>query len=315
MRKTTKLRALIDRPEILALPFVFNALTAKMLEWSGAEAVAMSGAFTSMNQLGLPDAGLISGTEMIANAGNMAEAVGIPLVSDADTGFGNAINVRRTVRSFIRAGVAGIHIEDQVFPKRCGFVAGKQIVSLEEAVGKYRAAVDAKMDLDPDFVIIARTDARGAVGGGLEEAIRRGVAYKEAGADVIYVEAPQSLEEVEVIAKEIPGPLMCTLQAIDPPVSTSTQEQMGLAVASLAGSLFAPLIGMWEYADGFRQKGSEFDAEYCRQKKGHALAPIAGLQWLFDLVGFPEIRAMEDKYFPTEEIARRYQESIGMYQP
>jgi 2-methylisocitrate lyase-like PEP mutase family enzyme len=154
--------------------------------------------------------------EMVENAGRMAQAVSIPLLSDSDQGFGNAVNVRRTVQSFIQAGVAGIHIEDQMAPKRCGFVKGKELISLEEAAGKYRAAVDAKMELDPDFVIVARCDARTAVGGGMEEVIVRLKAYKRAGVDVLYFEAPQSREEIEEVRAEVEGPLMATLAALNP---------------------------------------------------------------------------------------------------
>ena len=170
MKQTTRLRQLFERPEVFVLPGCTNAFEAQLVQWIGYEACYMSGAGTSGTLAGLPDAGLLSGSEMVMNAGYMAQAVDIPLVSDADTGYGNAVNVRRTVHAFIRAGVAGIHIEDQVAPKRCGFVAGKQVIPIDEAVGKYRAAVDARNELDEDFIIIARTDSRGAVGGTLEDA-------------------------------------------------------------------------------------------------------------------------------------------------
>lgn len=195
--KRERLRALIERKEILVLPGGANALQAVMIEKTGYEAAYMSGAATAANLIGMPDAGFTSMTEVTMNARYMAGAIDIPLLCDSDTGYGNAVNVRRTVHEFIRAGVAGVHIEDQVFPKRCGFVSGKEVVPMDEAVGKYRAAVAARDELDPSFVIIARTDARTAVGGGLEEAITRAQAYRAAGADVAYFEAPQSLDEIK----------------------------------------------------------------------------------------------------------------------
>ena len=189
MKKTTKLQELFHRGQIFVIAGGGCALHARIAEQAGFECAYMSGAMTSATILGIPDAGLITATEMVENAGRMAAAISIPLISDSDQGFGNAINVRRTVQSFIRAGVAGIHIEDQPFPKRCGFVKGKEVISLEEALGKYRAAVDARNELDPDFVIIARCDARGASGGSLEETIERLRAYKLVGVDVLYAEA------------------------------------------------------------------------------------------------------------------------------
>src|SRR5207244_1461232 len=156
---------------------------------------------------GLPDAGLVTLTEMVANARYIAAAVSVPLIADADSGFGNAINAMRTVREFITAGVAGIHIEDQVAPKRCGHVAGREVIEIEEAAGKIRAAAAARDELDPDFVLIARTDARGAHGGSLDDAIRRANAYLVAGADMAFVEGPTSVDEVKRICAEVKGPV------------------------------------------------------------------------------------------------------------
>ena len=185
MKKTTVLKRMIENNEFFVLPGGGCALHAKIAEAVGFKVAYMSGMNACATVFGVPDAGLLTLTEMVENAGRMANAVNIPLIADADQGFGNAINVRRTVQEYIRAGVAGIHIEDQVAPKRCGFVQGKQLVSIEEAAGKYRAAVDAKNELDPDFVIIARCDARTAANGGLDEVVRRLRAYKDAGVDML----------------------------------------------------------------------------------------------------------------------------------
>ena len=191
LKKSKRLRELFDSGKVFTIAGGSCAFHAKMAEAAGFECAYMSGGYTSSFLLGLPDAGLMTLTEMVENARRMARATSIPLLSDADQGYGNALNVRHTVDAFIGAGVAGIHLEDQPAPKRCGFVAGKEVISLEEAAGKYRAAVDVRNELDPDFVIIARCDARTAVGGSLEETIRRLKAYEEAGVDVLYFEAPR----------------------------------------------------------------------------------------------------------------------------
>ena len=191
-RATTRLRELIARGPTLYVPGCYNAMSAKVLEGAGFEAIYMTGYGTSLSLTGLPDVGLATMSEMLANARYIASAVAVPLIADADTGFGNAVNVIRTVREYIAAGIAGIHMEDQVSPKRCGHVAGRLVIPIEEAVGKVRAAVDARNAVDPDFVLVARTDARGASGGSLEEAIRRANAFLEAGADLAFVEGPTS---------------------------------------------------------------------------------------------------------------------------
>src|SRR5262249_43337482 len=150
------------------------------------------------------------------NARYIANAVPVPVIADADNGYGNAINVMRTVREYIGTGVAGIHIEDQVIPKRCGHVAGRRVIPLEEAVGKYRAADAVRRELDPDFVLIARTDARGASGGSLDEAIRRANAYLAAGADLAFVEGPTSVEEVRRVCREVKGPVFYNQTGVSP---------------------------------------------------------------------------------------------------
>jgi 2-methylisocitrate lyase-like PEP mutase family enzyme len=152
-KKSTRLRQLINRGEVLFRPLVAIPLQAQLAEAAGFEVIGISGAYTAAHILGLPDAGMITMTEMVENAQRICNAVNIPVIADGDTGFGNAINVRRTVQSMIQAGAAGVFIEDQVAPKRCGYVKGKEIISLEEAVGKFRAAVDARNELDKDFII------------------------------------------------------------------------------------------------------------------------------------------------------------------
>src|SRR5262245_33708451 len=176
MRATTRLRQLLTETPLL-VPGCYDAMSAKVLERAGFPAVYMTGYGTSLALLGMPDAGLATMTEMHLNARYVANAVRIPVIADADNGYGNAINVIRTVREYAQTGVAAIHLEDQVIPKRCGHVAGRRVISTEEAVGKIRAADRARREVDPDFVVIARTDARGAHQGSLDDAIRRANAY------------------------------------------------------------------------------------------------------------------------------------------
>ena len=309
MKKTTRLQELFHRDRIFVVAGGGCALHARIAEEAGYECAYMSGALTSAMVLGIPDAGLITLTEMVENAGRMANAVSIPLISDADQGFGNAINVRRTVQEFIRAGVAGIHIEDQPMPKRCGFVKGKEVIPLEEAVGKYRAAVDAKMELDPDFVIIARCDARGAAGGSLAECIERLKAYKAAGVDVLYAEALTSRQEIAAVRAEVEGPLMGTLGYLDPPPSLEELQELGFAAAFYPGLIAGPSIqAAWEYAHDFRQRGLQAELEYRQGPRRYPMPHV------FDLVGFPKVAEWEAKYLPAETL-RKYENSIGGYDP
>jgi 2,3-dimethylmalate lyase len=198
MKATTKLRQMLNGDQMIVAPFVLNALHAKIAESVGFEAVYMTGAGTAAER-GFPDVGLLTMTEMVANAKYIANAIDIPVVCDADTGYGNPLNVQRTVREYEAAGVAGIHIEDQLFPKKCGFFEGKQVVPLEEHVQKIRAALDARTD--PNFVIIARCDAYAVTG--WEDTVRRCHAYIEAGADMVFVDGVKTLDDLRRYASDL----------------------------------------------------------------------------------------------------------------
>lgn len=229
MNKAKVLRDLLKEPGIIVAPGAHNAFTAKIIEQSGGfQAVYVTGSGTTMSLIGAPDIGLLTMTEMVTQAKNINMAVSLPVIADADTGYGNAINVRRTVQEYERAGIAAIHIEDQVTPKKCGHFEGKQVISQSEMVGKISAAVDTRED--PDFVLIARTDARAVLG--LEEGLRRAEAYVEAGADVIFFEAPQSLKELEIIAKSIKAPLMVNMDegTKTPLLTVQELEEMGYKI-------------------------------------------------------------------------------------
>src|SRR5438874_11326132 len=224
MRATSQLRRLLKSGQPLFVPGCYDAMSAKVLEQAGFPAVYMTGYGTSLALLGMPDAGLATMTEMHLNARYIANAVAAPVIADADNGYGNAINVMRTVREYIQTGVAGIHIEDQVIPKRCGHVAGRRVIGIDEAVGKYRAADAVRRELDPDFVLIARTDARGAHGGSLEAAIERANAYLAAGAVLAFVAGPTRLEEVPRVCREVRGPVFYNQTGVSPRFSLAQMQ-------------------------------------------------------------------------------------------
>jgi methylisocitrate lyase len=238
----------------LLMPGVFDALSARIATRAGFEVVFISGYSVSATQLGEPDFGLLTQTEVVATATRICAAVDIPVIVDADTGYGNAVNVMRTVRELMRAGAAGIFLEDQVWPKRCGHMRGKRVIPAAEQVGKLRAAVEARGD--DDLFIVARTDARQAVG--LEEAITRALAYREAGADALFVEAPESLEELREIGRRLPPPLVANMveQGVTPQLSAEELAALGfqLIVYPVAG-LFAATRAMQELYARLRADG------------------------------------------------------------
>ena len=229
-KATTRFRELIARRQITMIPSVGDAFSARLIAHEGFEALMSSGNASSAMKLGMPDVGIMTLAENAQNAGLMAQASGLPVFADADTGYGNALNVRRTIMEFERAGVAAVMIEDQVSPKRCGMLEGKRVVPSDEMEGKVKAAVDARSD--DDFVICARTDARAVEG--LAAAIKRGQAYQRAGADVIFVEGPKTIEEAEAIAREIDIPLLYNVTPTGsvPPLDVATLERIGFRLLS-----------------------------------------------------------------------------------
>ncbi len=309
MKQSRRFRDLLTAKELLVAPAAYDALSAKIIEQAGFKVMAISGYGVSASLIGKPDVGLTTMSEVVGVARNIAGAVNIPVFSDADTGYGNAINVMRTTEEFIKAGVAGIHLEDQVAPKRCGHVAGKQLISIEEAVGKYKAADKVRRQLDPDFVLIARTDARGALGGSIEEVIRRGQAYREAGADVIFPDGLTSVEDLERSVKEIQAPLLYNMTGVSPMVSMPDLNALGVAIVEIAGGAFVSAAkAMWDFMHGLQSGGTEFLMEFGRGLKDH---PIRNFH---QFIGFPEIRKYEELFLPDEEVQRKYQETVG-YRP
>jgi 2-methylisocitrate lyase-like PEP mutase family enzyme len=240
MNQSTKLRALLRAPGMTIAPGAYDGLTAMLVAQAGFPAVYMTGAGTSVSH-GYPDFGLLTETEMVANAARMVRAVDVPVVADADTGYGNELNVVRTVQDYERAGVAGIHIEDQVSPKRCGHLDDKELVSREDWLAKIRAAASARRD--PDFVVIARTDSRAVIG--FEEAVSRSNAALDAGADMAFLEAPQTMEEIAAVPKLVRGP--CLLNVVwggkTPDIDLREADKFGYKLAIVPGLLFKAVIG------------------------------------------------------------------------
>ena len=238
MNAASTLRRMIDEPGILVLPGAYDALSARLVEQTGSRGIMVGGFGLSASALGMPDLGLLTMTEALDRIRHIVNAVSIPVLADMDTGYGNPVNVVRTVQECVRMGVAAIILEDQTWPKRCGHLEGKSVIPMDEHVAKLRAAVHARGD--SGLVIIGRTDARGPLG--LEEAITRGRAYADAGADVIFVEAPESIDEMETICREIDRPLLANMieGGKTPFIPAAELEQMGFAIAIYALSgLFA----------------------------------------------------------------------------
>jgi 2-methylisocitrate lyase-like PEP mutase family enzyme len=245
MTEAAQLRALLRGDRLIVAPGAYDGLTARLIEQTGFPAVYMTGAGTAA-AAGYPDFGLLGMSEMVENAARIARSVRVPVIADADTGYGNELNAFRTVQEYERRGVAGIHIEDQVSPKRCGHLDEKEIVSREDWIAKLRAACAARRD--PDFLVIGRTDARAVVG--FEEAVARANAAFDAGADMAFVEAPETMEEVAAVPRLVRGP--CLLNVVHrgktPAIDFDAAERMGYRVAIVPGLLFKAAIAACDEA-------------------------------------------------------------------
>ena len=281
--------ALHSGPMIVA-PGAYDGLTARMVARHGFPAVYMTGAGTSVSY-GYPDYGLLTMTEMVDNAARMAAAAGIPVIADADTGYGNELNVIRTVRAFARAGVAAIHIEDQTFPKRCGHLAGKEIVDRDAWLQKIRAAVDCRPS--PDLLIIARTDARAVAG--LDEAIGRANAALAAGADAAFVEAPQTEAEIATVPAAVKGP--CLFNAVtggrSPAVSVAALEASGYRIVIFPTALLGAMVAACDRAlAGLAASGAATAPGQVPPAAGPGDGPAA----LFRQVGADEWDELRERY-------------------
>lgn len=285
MRATARLRELLAGEGMLLAPFVYDGFTARIAEEAGFDAAYMSGFATSMSR-GLPDVGLLTQTEMTQNAAVVASAVGVPVIADADTGYGNAINVRRTVREYERAGAAGVHIEDQVAPKKCGFFDGKQVIGLEEAALKIRAAAEARTD--PDFVIIGRTDALAV--NGWDDAERRCRAFADAGADLVFVDGVRTRDELREYAGRI-GDLPRMYNGEIPPEEA---QALGFKIQIHRGPVFALYPIIKEMMTELRETG-RVEALERYGSGGDTRMAIA------HALGLGEVNALERRYAGGQE--------------
>jgi 2,3-dimethylmalate lyase len=282
-----RLRALLAAPGPVIAPGAYDALSARLIEHAGFDLVYMTGFGSTASLLGRPDVGLLSATEMIDNAGRIASAVELPVLADADTGYGNAINVVRTVQAYEQAGVAGIHLEDQVMPKKCGHMSGKAVIGVDEMVGKIRAAVAARRD--PDLLLIARTDA--AAVDRLAAAIARGRAYADAGADLLFVEAPTSDDDIATVAAELHGVAPLVFNWAEggrtPPLSLDRITELGFSLVLFPiGTLFAATAGIRALLATLRTDGTP----------AAALPGLPTFDGFTDLIGLPEIRDLERRF-------------------
>src|SRR5215467_1248316 len=241
----TRLRALLKQDGMVVAPGAYDCISARVIAQAGFSAVYMTGAGTAA-MLGYPDFGLVTMSEMAENAGRLAAAVTVPVIADADTGYGNELNVTRTVREYEKRGVAGLHIEDQGFPKKCGHLDDKTLIPLDEYIAKIRAAAAARSNLD--FLLIARTDSRAVIG--FEEAVTRVNAALKAGADMAFLEAPQSVAEIEAVPKLVKGP--CLLNVVSggktPLLDLAHAERLGFKLAILPGILFQTAMAAFDAA-------------------------------------------------------------------
>ncbi len=276
MKTTSKLRQLLASDQMVVAPFVINALHAKIAESVGFDAVYMTGAGTAAEK-GFPDVGLLTMSEMVGNAKYIANAIDVPVICDADTGYGNPLNVQRTVREYEAAGVAGIHIEDQVFPKKCGFFDGKQVIPSNEMVQKIHAALDARND--PEFVVIARCDAYAVTG--WEDTVRRCREYMDAGADMVFVDGIKSAEDLQAYATDLPDfPRMYNGDLF------STQE-----VADLGYKLMICGGTIWLIYQQLRASYEELKTQ------GKVDTSRYGTRWqVAELLGLQDVYELESKY-------------------
>ena len=281
--KATKLRELISSGVFLPMPCCFDALSGKMIEQAGFNLTFMSGFAASASRIGAPDLGLMSYGEVVDHARNITDATSIPLIADGDTGYGNAMNVIRTVSGLAKAGCAGVLIEDQLAPKRCGHTPGKEVVGREEAFDRIKAAVDARENGD-DILIMARTDANHTYG--LTEALDRAQKFHDLGADILFVEAPKNEEEMKQICSELPGCKMANIVegGLTPNIPMSELNEMGYQIAAYPLTLLSASMRAMKNALANLRSDTPRDKD------------ILNFSELRDIIGFEEYYEISSQY-------------------
>lgn len=309
-RSTTLFKRLLESHDVLAIPGGFSPYLARMCEQLGYQAFFMSGSQVAAYVYGLPDIGLISMRDMVDQARRLASGSNIPIFADADTGYGNALNVRYTVQEYVRAGVAGLHIEDQEAPKKSGTQAGRRCISVDEAIGKFKAAVAAKNELDADFVVCARCDLIGAENGTFEAAVERCIAYvEEARVDAIWLNTVQSREEVREACRRIPGPVIPLYGGPSP--SPTLEEWQELGAAAVLYPALTTSVGLqatWEFLNDFKQRDVAAQRDWAERARSSPAGPVdrEGLLALSP----DEIRELEAQLLPRE-LQRDYDHTFG----
>jgi len=290
MPVSTRIHALLEKERTLIFPGVYDALGAKLVEQAGFPLTFISGYSVAATQLGMPDFGYLTQTEMVAVAKRVCGSVRIPIIIDADTGYGNALNVIRTVNELIDAGAAGMFLEDQIWPKRCGHMKGKRVIPVDEQAQKIRAAADARRGRD--FFIVARTDARQV--NGLPDAIHRCRQYKKAGADALFVEAPSNAEELGTIARELPPPLVANMLegGVTPLLTKRELEKIGFQL------VVCPLTALYASAKAMQEMFSLLQTAGTTRT---ALDRLISFQQFHDIIGLPAHYALDERYRSPEE--------------
>src|SRR6266849_5577145 len=297
-----RLRALIDAPEIVVLPGVFDGFSTRLVRQAGYEAAFITGSGVSESRLGQPDVGLMGLDENVAAARGMAACSDLLLLADGDTGYGNALNAYHTVRAFERAGVAGLMLEDQVWPKRCGHLKGKEVISAEEMVQKIRAAAEARVD--PDFVIKSRTDVLATHG--LPEAIRRLNLYAEAGADLLFADAAMSVDDISTIARNVGKPLCVNMgfgirqRATTPLLSAAQLQDIGVAVVIYPRLLTACALR------GMQQGLALLQRSLASGKVVDRPDALVSFEELHDIMGMAEVEDLEQRFLTPEQLETKY---------
>lgn len=281
-----QLRLLLAEQQTILAPGAYDAMSARLIEAAGFPVVYMTGFGVAASMLGRPDVGLTSMSEMLDSARRIVQAVGVPVIADADTGYGNALNVVRTVREYEAAGLAAIQLEDQVSPKRCGHMSGKQVIAVNEMAGKIRAAVAARRSRD--FIVIARTDARALEG--IDAAIARARLYYQAGADMLFVEAPQSKDEIELIARKLSGvPLLFNWAegGMTPPIPIELLRSLGFRLVIFpVGALLAAASAIRQVLEIVRRDGTPIGA----------MQRMTPFPEFLDFIGLPEIDELGKRF-------------------
>lgn len=285
MNKAQRIRDFLKKEGLLLMPGVYDCLSARIASRTGFEVIFITGYSLSATLLGEPDFGLLTQTEMLTAAQRICGTVENPVIVDADTGYGNAINVMRTVKELIHAGAAGMFLEDQVWPKRCGHMRGKQVIPLEEYLKKLAAAIQAREE--GDLFIVARSDARQTLG--LKDAIDRGIAFSEAGVDAVFIEAPESKEEMREIARHVPGPLVANMieRGVTPLMGPDELRELGFQlVVWPLGPLYASAKALQDVYSALRTRGTTQGILDC----------LISFNEFHDIVGLEEKYALDSKY-------------------